>query len=126
MTAEPTPLRQVSPSKRVPSSLTAEGRRLWLAVTGEYDMDAASEKTLLIALEALARLRQAQAAVKEHGLLVPGARGGLRANPAIAIENAARRDFLSAIRQLDFDSSETTLSPHARAAENAFGHWRNR
>lgn len=123
MAAEPTPLRPRAPSTRLPRGLTAEGRRLWAAVAHEYELDAASEKLLLVALEALARLRQAQAAVKEHGLLVPGARGGLRANPALAVESAARRDFLSVMRQLNFDADPVTLSPHARAAHNA-PYWR--
>lgn len=124
MSAEPTRLPRRAPSMRVPRGLTPEGRRLWTAVAREYELDAASEKLLLVALEALERLREAQRTVKEHGLLVAGARGGLRANPAISIENAARRDFLAAMRQLDFDTDPVTLSPHARAAENA-PYWRN-
>jgi len=96
---------------------------MWAAVVRDYELDAPSEKLLLVALEALARLREAQAAVAEHGLLIPGARGGLRTNPALSIENQSRGAFLAAMKQLNFDTTET-LSPHARAAENN-PRWRN-
>ncbi|MEP7378372.1 MAG: P27 family phage terminase small subunit [Chloroflexota bacterium] len=121
MSPKPTPLH---PYPAVPRGLTTEGRRLWYDVHRDWELDAASERILLVAIEALARLREAQAAVRAHGLLVAGVRGGLKANPALAVENQARVAFLSAMRQLDFDATETTLSPHARAAANAFPRWR--
>lgn len=107
-----------------PRGLSAEGRRLWVSVNADYVLDAASASLLLVALEALARLREAQAAVAEHGLLIPGARGGLRTNPALSIENQSRSAFLTAMKQLNFDTTPETLSPHARAAENN-PRWRN-
>lgn len=107
-----------------PRGLSAEARRLWISVNADFVLDAASASLLLVALEALARLREAQAAVAEHGLLIPGARGGLRTNPALAIENQSRQAFLAALKQLNFDAAPEALSPHARAAENA-RHWRN-
>lgn len=103
-------------------AMTTEGRRLWKAVHDELIFNAAENKVLLVAIEALARLRDAQKAVAEHGLLVQGPRGDLRANPALAVETSARTAFLSAMRLLNIDPSDT-LSPHNRAAENA-ANWR--
>jgi hypothetical protein len=57
--------------------------------------DAARLSILLRGAECLDRLRQAQDAITEHGLLIDG-----KANPALRVEKEARDGFYAAMRQL--------------------------
>ena len=57
---------------------------------------------MTVAAECLDRMREAQAAVKEHGLLVETSYG-LKANPALSIEKDARNGLLAALKQLNLD-----------------------
>ncbi|HVM31444.1 MAG TPA: P27 family phage terminase small subunit [Candidatus Limnocylindrales bacterium] len=106
MVAEPTPIhRRSGPQPGVPTPprhLSAESRRLWRATLARFEFEPHHLTILTVALEALDRLRQAQAEVERDGLTVPG-RWGPRAHPAIAIERDARIAYVRAIRELGLD-----------------------
>jgi P27 family predicted phage terminase small subunit len=101
-----------------PSHLSGESRALWLALIGEYEFEPADEKVLLIACEALDRLRMAQAEVSRDGVTVPDRYGSRKTHPALLVEGQARTAFLAAMRQLNLEDVAQTLSPHARASQN--------
>jgi phage terminase small subunit len=48
-------------------------------------------------------MKEAQAAIREHGVLIRDRYGGLRQNPAIAVERAARDGMLAALKALNLD-----------------------
>ena len=56
-----------------------------------------------MAAECLDRMRQAQGAIREHGVLVADRYGGLKVNPAIAVERGARDGMIAALRSFNLD-----------------------
>jgi P27 family predicted phage terminase small subunit len=87
-----------------PSHLEAAGRRLWTDLVSQYRIsDAAGLALVAAAAEALDRIRQAQAAIREHGVLVPDRHGALKQSPACVVERDARAGMLSALRALNLD-----------------------
>jgi len=51
----------------------------------------------------LDRIREAQAAIRKHGALVPDRWGTLKQNPACFLERDARAGMLSALKALNLD-----------------------
>jgi P27 family predicted phage terminase small subunit len=87
-----------------PRHLRAAGKALWRDVTAQYRIhDAAGLALITTAAEALDRIREAQAAIREHGALVPDRYGALKQNPACFLERDARAGMLSAFRALNLD-----------------------
>jgi hypothetical protein len=64
------------------------------------EQDAAGLALVTTAAEALDRIREAQAAIRKHGALVPDRYGALKQNPACFLERDARAGMLSALRAL--------------------------
>jgi len=56
-----------------------------------------------MACEALSRLRQAQAILKQEGLTIRDPRGQPKAHPAVKIEFDCRAQFLTAIKAMNLD-----------------------
>src|SRR5262245_65620036 len=76
---------------RPPEHLGPAGAQLWADVVRQYRIgDGAGLALVTTAAECLDRLREAQEAVREHGVLIRDRYGGLKANPAIAVERGAR------------------------------------
>ena len=77
-----------------PKTLGADGRRYWMAVTGEYEFGAHELEGLRLASEALDVAAQARAEVAEYGSLTFTTKSGeLRPHPGVAQERDARSSF---------------------------------
>jgi P27 family predicted phage terminase small subunit len=89
---------------KMPKGLSHEARQFWKAIIDEYQLDdAAGLKLLQRACEALTRIKNAQKLIKEHGELVPDRGDSIKANPAVAIEKDAHRQFIEALKCLNLD-----------------------
>ena len=71
---------------RPPRRLSGESTKLWRSVLADYELEQRHEAALLAALEALDRLRQAQAQLEADGLTTADRYGGVKAQPCIVIE----------------------------------------
>jgi P27 family predicted phage terminase small subunit len=100
-------------SKRLPAPpkhLSSEARSLWVAVVAGYELEPRHEKTLLVALESLDRLRQAPRAIEADGPYPADRFGQPKAHPALAIERDSRIAYLRAMREMGLDLSEPISS----------------
>jgi phage terminase small subunit len=105
-----------------PAHLGAAGARLWADVVRQYRIgDGAGLALVTTAAECLDRLREAQEAVREHGVLIRDRYGGLKANPAIAVERGARDGMIAALRSLNLD-----LEPLRDRADHVAGPFRRK
>lgn len=97
-----------------PKHLSAEAGKLWRSVLEDYELEPRHEAVLLVALEAMDRMREAQQAIKNDGAYI-GGRFGLKAHPALAIERDSRLAFLRAARELGLDlEAPATPRPPSR------------
>jgi phage terminase small subunit len=105
-----------------PIHLGAAGAQLWAEVVRQYRIgDGAGLALVTTAAECLDRLREAQEAVREHGVLIRDRYGGLKANPAIAVERGARDGMIAALRSLNLD-----LEPLRDRADHVAGPFRRK
>jgi hypothetical protein len=89
----------------VPAHLGAYGREFYLVMIEEYGIeDAAGLALLARASECLDRIRQAQAAIDQHGAILL-VNGKPTANPASKLEKESRDGFYAALRLLNVDSA---------------------
>ena len=97
-------IKNLAPAKAKPlSNLTKEAAELWQSLSIEYDIaDSGGLLLLSTALEAFDRMRQAQAMLKESGLVVSTA-SGMKPSPGIALERDSRQGMLVALRHLHLD-----------------------
>jgi len=80
------------------------GAACFSTVADEYGIaDAAGLSLRSRAAECVDRMAAAQAAIAEHGELVPDRYGGVKLNPACNLEKDARSGFLAAMRALNLD-----------------------
>lgn len=86
-----------------PTQLSPAARKLWRSVTEQWALDDYGYAILTEALEAYDLKVKAQESVEKDGVLVPGASGGLVANPAVRVVRDARAAYLKALRQLGLD-----------------------
>lgn len=106
------------PHESAPGHLSAESRRLWRELHRDYEgWDPSDDMHLLVACEALDRLRQAQRDIAAHGLTTEG-RFGRKINPAAQVEASSRQAFMASMKALHVGDVKITLSPHDRAAGN--------
>ncbi|MFZ7126373.1 MAG: P27 family phage terminase small subunit [Desulfobacterales bacterium] len=88
------------------SNLSREAKRIFKAITSEFagiDDDPAAVLILKTSLEAFDRMRQAQQAIADHGVVFLDRYGQPRSNPAVAAERDSRAAMLAALRQLNLD-----------------------
>lgn len=83
---------------------------MWRATVAIYQLEARHETILMVALEALDRMREAQAAVTRDGAYVEG-RFGMKSHPALAVERDSRIAFLRAQRELGLDLETPASRP---------------
>ncbi|PWT80386.1 MAG: hypothetical protein C5B58_11760 [Acidobacteria bacterium] len=77
---------------------------MWSDIVRQYRIaDGAGLVLVTTAAEALDRIREAQVAIRKHGVLVPDRYGALKRNPACSLESDARAGMLSALRALNLD-----------------------
>lgn len=96
--------------RAAPAHLRPESRRLWRATVKTYQLEARHETILMVALEALDRMREAQAAVTRDGAYVEG-RFGMKSHPGLAVERDSRIAFLRAQRELGLDLESPASRP---------------
>jgi phage terminase small subunit len=84
-------------------------------VVAEYALEAHHQLILGTALEALDRMRAAQAEIAADGITVPG-RFGPRPAPAVAIERDSRMSMLRALRDLGLDLEVSSGRARTEAA----------
>jgi P27 family predicted phage terminase small subunit len=83
--------------------LSARGKALWKSVVARFALEVEHLAVLRTTLEAADRCDQARAQLARDGIVTTGARGGLVAHPAVAIERDARIAVLRGFRQLGLD-----------------------
>ena len=89
---------------KAPAHLSRESKRWWREIQSEYVIgDAAGLAVLGQAAESLDRVRTAQKAIKESGIVVLDRWGQTKSHPAAAIERDAKASFLAALRALNLD-----------------------
>lgn len=93
-----------------PTHLSPESRRLWRQTVRVYALEPRHETTLMLALESLDRMREAQAAVRAGGAYVEG-RFGMKSHPGLAVERDSRLAFMRAIRELGLDLEVPSSRP---------------
>lgn len=87
-----------------PRHLDKPGRDLFKRLVMDYAItDAGGLALLTTACECLDRMRQAQAAIQEHGALVRDRYDQLKNNPACVLERDARNGYLAALKALQLD-----------------------
>lgn len=86
-----------------PDVLSAEAGDWWNRITSEYELDDAGLLILRSGLEALDRMREAQALIAKHGLVAPDRFGQLKPNPAATIERDSRMAMFGALKRLNLD-----------------------
>jgi phage terminase small subunit len=79
-----------------PKGLSVEAAGLWRTYSTGWDLDEHSQVVLAVALETFDRMRQAQRAIKAHGLVMKNG----RLNPATYVERDTRRDLVKSLRSL--------------------------
>lgn len=104
-----------------PKHLSPESRRFFRSVASEYHLESHHLALLERACESLDRLRDAQKAIAEHGVMVAG-RFGPRLNPAAALERDSRLAFARLLRELGLDLETPRNSERTTAARAA--RWR--
>lgn len=92
---------------RAPSSLSGEGRKLWLQIVADFEIDDAGGLAILEQLcEALDRLRECQKEIRAQGVTVKGYKGQTRPHPLLKTEAECRRQMLACYRALNLDPLE--------------------
>jgi P27 family predicted phage terminase small subunit len=86
-----------------PPKLSAEGKAWWTRIIGLYALDEPALLILESALECLGTMRDAQAVVKEKGMVVQDRFGQLKQNPATLIERDAKTNMLRHLKALNLD-----------------------
>src|SRR5262245_56071922 len=107
---------------RPPEHLGPAGAQLWADVVRQYRIgDGAGLALVTTAAECLDRLREAQAVIRQHGIVTRDRYGGWKANPAVAIERAARDGMIAALKALNLD-----LEPLRDRADHVAGPFRRK
>lgn len=105
---------------RAPTHLSERAKRLWRAVTDEYELTSIDTELLLRACEAAARADEARQILDREGLTVPG-RDAPKAHPMIQVELVNRRAETALLGQLHLDDGPTV---DRTAAGRALAHAR--
>ena len=85
-------------------ALSPEARRLHQRLTKEWSItDAAGELTMLVACQALDRLRQAQSIIAKEGVISMDRFNQPKPHPATQIEKEARAGLLMALKHMNLD-----------------------
>jgi P27 family predicted phage terminase small subunit len=86
-----------------PRHLSPAAKKWWKRVLSTWDLDDSALLVLQAGLEAFDRMVEAQAIVKEHGLVTPDRFGQMKVCPAVLIERDTRSAMLAAFKQLHLD-----------------------
>ena len=105
-------MKNSSKARAAPKTLTAEARRWWVRLVGEYTIeDEAGLLLLQTALEAFGTMRKAQELLCHDGLVTKDRWGQARAHPATVIVRDSRAQMLAALKALNLDLEPLNDSP---------------
>ena len=89
-----------------PKHLGRAGKAFWRGVMGDFDIDDAAGRALLLtACESLDRIEAARKAIAADGEVIRDRYGQPKVHPAAALEKDARNGFLAAMRALQLEIS---------------------
>jgi P27 family predicted phage terminase small subunit len=89
---------------KAPRSLSREGKKIWKDLQAEYQItDPGGLLILKTGLEALDRLREAQAVIAKEGPQVQDRFGQWKAHPLLTVERDSRAAMLAALKALNLD-----------------------
>lgn len=88
-----------------PAHLSPESAAWWSRVVEDYPLEAHHLRLLQLACEAWDRGQQARTAAQRSPVMKDRF-GQFKANPAVAIEAAARRDFAALLRDLHLEDDD--------------------
>jgi DNA-binding transcriptional MerR regulator len=94
-----------------PTGLGKRGKAFWEHATSVLIWDQHETELLTQVCRLLDRADALQAAIAEHGVLVPASRGGLRPNPAIAEERQLSLALGRLLAQLEIPSTDSHQDP---------------
>jgi phage terminase small subunit len=104
--------------EKPPSHLRSAGRRLWAALTAEFEFSPAETALLVVACEQIDLQDQARKLIRRDGLTVENARtGAVKENPACATQRQCARLLGSLLRQLDVPTGDETPSYTPRSGK---------
>ena len=86
-----------------PTYLQPVTRAWWEAVVSRWDLEEHHIRLLTLAAEAWDRGQMAREQILRDGLTTGTKEGGLRAHPAVRVENDCRLGFARLVRELDLD-----------------------
>lgn len=99
---------------KAPSHLSKNAKAWWKKILDQYDLPQESLIILQSGMEAFDRSEQARDQIEVHGVVIESvSKHGklLRANPAVAIENDAKRVMLACFKQLGLDLEPLNPTP---------------
>ena len=109
---------------RRPTGLDGRGRRWWDRMLDAYEFSSVEVEVLVEAARTLSAVEALEKQVRNDGVTVEGARGGLQAHPALVEARLQRQAFGRLVAQLDLPDDEGVLSPQsARAKKAAEARW---
>ena len=85
-------------TRRAPSGLSAGGRGLWRAVTGDYELSAAELETLRQCCRQVDVITRLDTALAEAEVVVTGSMGQPKCHPLVAATSEARRTLDGLLR----------------------------
>jgi len=108
-----------------PTGTGAAGRRLWLSVVTDYDLDEHERAVLVEAVRTVDVLDELDAAVRSEGAIVDGPQGS-RANPAVVEARQQRVVLARLIAALRMPSGEAgdeqaNARPRRRGPRGVYG-----
>ena len=99
-------------SAKTPKGLSREAKGWWRKLVAEYAIeDEAGFLMLQTSLEAFDRMRQAQAVLKEDGLVVTDRWGQRKAHPLVTVERDSRAQMMAALKALNLDVEPLRSGP---------------
>ena len=87
----------------------------------DYDLETWQLTILTCAGEAMDRMKQAQSAIGEHGVVIPMADGSVKANPAVQCERDSRTALYGHLRGLGLDVVPTAAGKIGRPGKGVKG-----
>lgn len=86
-------------------------RKLYQAITAEYEFSASEIETLKVGIDCLRRRQQAREIIDREGLTLMSASGTAHKHPAIEIEKIATAGWIAAFRALALKTEEIEFRP---------------
>ena len=100
----PFPLHRANPPPKPPKAISAEARRWWREIQGEYNIrDAAGLLLLQTAAEQFGRMRLEEVVIEREGSVVKDRFGQPKQHPAVLNAREARSAMLKCLRDLNLD-----------------------